>query len=379
MAWTPEQLQAINEEGKNIIVSAGAGSGKTAVLTERVIRKLKSGIHINELLVLTFTNAAAAEMKERIRKAINKTEGLENEANLIDGAYITTFDSFSLSMVKKYHTKLNVSNNIKITDDVIINIEKNRILDEIFEENYLSPTKNFTNLIKDFCLKDDKELKNYIQNIYTKIELKYDRKEYLNTYIEKTYSKENIDNYLNEYLNYIDSYRENIKELLISLNDYFDGTYVTKVEDTLSKFLNATTYEEICTSLDFKLPAVPRNSEEEGKNIKSTISSLLKEVKELLIYETTEEMKEEILSTKSNAEVIISILKELDKRLSNYKNENEVFNFTDIALLAIKVVKENEDIRKELVESFNEILVDEYQDTSDTQELFISLISNNNV
>ena len=262
MAWTPEQLQAINEEGKNIIVSAGAGSGKTAVLTERVIRKLKSGIHINELLVLTFTNAAAAEMKERIRKAINKTEGLENEANLIDGAYITTFDSFSLSMVKKYHTKLNVSNNIKITDDVIINIEKNRILDEIFEENYLSPTKNFTNLIKDFCLKDDKELKNYIQNIYKKIELKYDRKEYLNTYIEKTYSKENIDNYLNEYLNYIDSYRENIKELLISLNDYFDGTYVTKVEDTLSKFLNATTYEEICTSLDFKLPAVPRNSEE---------------------------------------------------------------------------------------------------------------------
>ena len=196
MAWTPEQLQAINEEGKNIIVSAGAGSGKTAVLTERVIRKLKSGIHINELLVLTFTNAAAAEMKERIRKAINKTEGLENEANLIDGAYITTFDSFSLSMVKKYHTKLNVSNNIKITDDVIINIEKNRILDEIFEENYLSPTKNFTNLIKDFCLKDDKELKNYIQNIYKKIELKYDRKEYLNTYIEKTYSKENIDNYL---------------------------------------------------------------------------------------------------------------------------------------------------------------------------------------
>lgn len=379
MAWTPEQLQAINEEGKNIIVSAGAGSGKTAVLTERVIRKLKSGIHINELLVLTFTNAAAAEMKERIRKAINKTEGLENEANLIDGAYITTFDSFSLSMVKKYHTKLNVSNNIKITDDVIINIEKNRILDEIFEENYLSPTKNFTNLIKDFCLKDDKELKNYIQNIYKKIELKYDRKEYLNTYIEKTYSKENIDNYLNEYLNYIDSYRENIKELLISLNDYFDGTYVTKVEDTLSKFLNATTYEEICTSLDFKLPTVPRNSEEEGKNIKSTISSLLKEVKELLIYETTEEMKEEILSTKSNAEVIISILKELDKRLSNYKNENEVFNFTDIALLAIKVVKENEDIRKELVENFNEILVDEYQDTSDTQELFISLISNNNV
>ena len=100
MKWSPEQELAINEDGKNIIVSAGAGSGKTAVLTARVIRKLKSGVHINELLVLTFTNAAAAEMKDRIRSSINDTPGLENEANLIDGAYITTFDSFSLSVVE---------------------------------------------------------------------------------------------------------------------------------------------------------------------------------------------------------------------------------------------------------------------------------------
>ena len=67
MAWTPDQLRAIEESGTNIIVSAGAGSGKTAVLTTRVLEKLKHGIHINELLILTFTNAAAAEMKERIK------------------------------------------------------------------------------------------------------------------------------------------------------------------------------------------------------------------------------------------------------------------------------------------------------------------------
>ena len=72
MAWTADQEKAINECGKNIIVSAGAGSGKTAVLTERVITKLKKGININELLILTFTNAAAMEMKDRIREAITK-------------------------------------------------------------------------------------------------------------------------------------------------------------------------------------------------------------------------------------------------------------------------------------------------------------------
>ena len=156
-SWTPEQQLAINEEGKNIIVSAGAGSGKTAVLTERVIRKLKSGVHINELLVLTFTNAAAAEMKERIRKAIGKTKGLEEEMNRIDGAYITTFDSFALSIVKKYHTVINCTNQIQITDDVVINIKKEELLNQILDEKYLLQDMKFTKLIHDFCYKSEKD------------------------------------------------------------------------------------------------------------------------------------------------------------------------------------------------------------------------------
>ena len=378
-SWTPEQQDAINLEGKNIIVSAGAGSGKTAVLTERVLRKLKSGIHINELLVLTFTNAAAAEMKERIRKAINKTPGLEEEANLIDGAYITTFDSFSLSIVKKYHTKLNVTSNIKITDEVVINIEKNKILDNIMEKHYLSPKESFTKLIQDFCLKDDKELKEYILNTYRKIELKYDKEKYLENYFEEEFTEDKINSFIKEYISLIDNNRKNIQKLVVDLNDYFDGVYVASIDDSLSELLNAKSYEEIVTSLDFKLKAVPRGSDENGKKIKETISDLIKEIKALVIYDSTEEMKEEILSTKSNVEMIIEIIKELDKELTNYKQEHELYNFTDIARLAIKVVDENEDIKEELTKFFNEILVDEYQDTSDTQEKFISLISNNNV
>ena len=137
MAWTPSQQQAINEEGNNIIVSAGAGSGKTAVLTERVIRKLKSGIHINELLVLTFTNAAAAEMKDRIRKAIRETKGLEKENAKIDSAYITTFDSFALSVVKKYHTIINCTNKIEVTDDVVIDLKRRELLGKRLDEKDL--------------------------------------------------------------------------------------------------------------------------------------------------------------------------------------------------------------------------------------------------
>ncbi len=380
MGWTKEQQDAINLEGKNIIVSAGAGSGKTAVLTERTLRKLKSGIHINELLILTFTNAAAAEMKERIRKAINKTPNLEEEATLIDGAYITTFDSFSLSIVKKYHTRLNITSNIKITDEVIIDIKKNKILDDIMDKYYLSPKEDFTKLIQDFCLKDDKDLKKYILSTYKKIELKYNKEKYLEEYMLSYFTEENISKFIKEYLDLINSYRKNISNLITDLNDYFDGDYVSAIEDQLSKLLHASSYEEIASSLDFRsLKPVPKASPEEGKKIKETISAQIKELKSLLIYQTEEEMKEEILSTKSNVKVIIDIIKDLDKQLTLYKQENEIYNFNDIARLAIKVVTDFKDVREELTNSFNEILVDEYQDTSDTQEMFISLISKNNV
>ena len=105
--WTSKQEEAITKSGTNIIVSAGAGSGKTAVLTERVIRKLINGVDINHILVLTFTNAAAAEMKDRIRNGIKKA-GLTEQLDYIDASYITTFDSFAQSIVKKYHYLLNI-------------------------------------------------------------------------------------------------------------------------------------------------------------------------------------------------------------------------------------------------------------------------------
>ena len=146
--WTDEQLDAINKEGTNIIVSAGAGSGKTAVLTERVIRKLKSNTNINELLILTFTNAAAAEMKDRIRKKIIK-ENLNNQLSLIDQAFITTFDAYALYLVKKYSYILNLSKNISIIDDSVISIKKENILTEIFEA-LLHSTSLLAGLTKSF-------------------------------------------------------------------------------------------------------------------------------------------------------------------------------------------------------------------------------------
>ena len=107
-SWTKEQEEAIYTEGTNIIVSAGAGSGKTAVLTERVLEKVKKGVSLNNLLILTFTKLAASEMRERIKSKLEK-EGLTEELEKVDTADITTFDAYSLSLVKEYHYLLNVS------------------------------------------------------------------------------------------------------------------------------------------------------------------------------------------------------------------------------------------------------------------------------
>ena len=157
--WTPEQKQAIEKSGSNIIVSAGAGSGKTAVLSERVINKLQNGIHVNELLILTFTKAAAAEMKDRIRKKISKIKEFNEELNLLNSSYITTFDSYALSVLKKYHYLLNLSSDISITDESLVLLEENKIIDEIFEELYNQNDIIFENFIKDYCVKSDKILR----------------------------------------------------------------------------------------------------------------------------------------------------------------------------------------------------------------------------
>lgn len=376
--WTIDQQKAIDLEGTNIIVSAGAGSGKTAVLSERVLRKVKSGIHINELLILTFTKAAAFEMKERIRKKL-KEANLKEEANLIDSAFITTFDAFSLALVKKYHTKLNVTHNISITDEVLINFEKKRILAEIMEENYLTCSKNFTNLIKDFCLKDDEKLQEYLLNIYKKLELKYDKEAFLNTYIKKYYSTENIDNLLNEYNTMLLEKITEMKNILQKMSLYLDGSYIEEVETSLKGLFEAKTYQDIRNNLNIKIKMLPRNCDLEVKTLKSTLTDIYSEIKDLASYENETEIKEELLATIENATTIISLLQQLDKRLTKFKKENNFYTFNDISKMAIDVVVENKDVLAELKNTFKEILVDEYQDTSDIQEKFISLISNNNV
>ena len=170
MAWTKEQEEAIYKEGTNIIVSAGAGSGKTAVLTERVLEKVKKGIPITNLLILTFTKLAASEMRERIGSKLKK-ENLSDAISELDKADITTFDAYALSLVKKYYYLLGVSPDINIIDASVMKLYKEKVLNSIFEDLYNKEDKEFLSLIKEFSLKDDKDLFNYILLLNDKLDL----------------------------------------------------------------------------------------------------------------------------------------------------------------------------------------------------------------
>lgn len=214
--WTEEQQKAINIEGNNVIVSAGAGSGKTAVLSERVLRKVQNGIHVSELLILTFTKAAAQEMKDRIRRKLIENN-LKEEVELLDGAYITTFDSFSLSMVKKYYYTLGISSDIRISDGVQLEILKRDILEGIMGEYYREGREDFINFISNFSLKDDQEVMEIIMSLSNKLSLKYDRREFLEHYIEKYYSQEVLENLINEYLECIQDLFHNFQETASTL------------------------------------------------------------------------------------------------------------------------------------------------------------------
>lgn len=375
--WTKEQQEAIDKEGMNIIVSAGAGSGKTAVLSERALRKVQDGIDVDRLLILTFTKAAAYEMMIRIRDKI-KENGLDEQVEKIEKAYITTFDSFALSIVKRYHAVLNISKQVSIIEESVISLIKKEILDRIFEDFYIKNNPKFNHLIRDFCEKDDRELKTSILKINEKLDMKYDKNIYLDSYFTR-FEREQIEKDILDYVEYLKKERDRLGPELDKIRLEVNGDYYQNFWESLEPLFESTTYDDFKQSLDCKLPSLPRGSSETVKKSKERIGKLLDSLREKCIYENKEEMIETILSTRDYIEAMIEIIKKLDKEVLQYKYDHDIFEFVDISKMAIQIVKEHPEIQKELQDSFEEIMIDEYQDTSDLQEEFIRLIENNNV
>lgn len=376
--WTKEQNEAIYKEGQNILVSAGAGSGKTAVLSERVLRKCLDGVSVSNILVLTFTNAAAKEMKDRIRRKLSKNAQLKEEADKVDASYITTFDAFALSVVKKYHYLLNLPSELSISDASMVTLKKTAILDSVFDEYYQNENPLFLKLINSFCLKDDNDIKKYLLNTLNKLDLMYNPNLYLDTYLEQFYSETHLDNLITEFITILKNKILNLSSVIDEIRlcdiEFYENTLMV-----LNPLLNSNTYEEIKFNSLASIPRLPKNSSDELKSLKDDLKEILDSIKELCVYSGTEEIKNDILSTKENVSSIIMILKNTLTKINEMKEQESIFEFSDISKFAIKLVKNYPEVRNFYQNQFQEIMIDEYQDTSDLQELFINEIAKNNI
>ena len=358
--WTEEQLMAIEKSGTNIIVSAGAGSGKTAVLSERVLQKVLQGTSINEFLIMTFTNAAAKEMKDRIRKKLKK-EHLEDQVNLIDSAYITTFDSFSLSLVKKYHYLLNMPKNISITDASLLTILKKKIMEEVFEEYYLrNDDEKFREFIHHFCTKDDDKLKKLLIKLSDTLDMRMDADYYLENYISNYYQDKIINDNIKQFYQEIKLLIGTMEEDMDILSHHLDSDTTEKFYQKLNPLFYSKNYDEVIQNIpDARSLQLPRNLEdEEAKEIKTKMGSTLTSIKEMCICDNSDQIKKELKATKEDVEIILTIIKKYRTRLQKAKKEENKNSFLDISKLAIQLVEENEEIREELKSSFKEIMLD---------------------
>ena len=384
MAWTDEQKRAIFDRGTNIIVSAGAGSGKTAVLSERILEYCKNGGDIRRILVLTFTKAAASEMKERIRKKL-LNNGLLVQADYIDAAYITTFDSYSLSLVKKYYYRLGIQKNVGIMDELMSKIKRNEIIEDLFKELYEAKDERFLSLLSRYTTQDDKAMHKIIEGLCDKLDLIIDIDEFVAGYEGNYFNVDRVKSIVSDYERLC---HDEINDFLIYYEGLMDACSLdsasVKLYDTLLEGYNrlraCSDYMSMYNAVNtLKLGTLSKKADPQIKPLKEMLSGKLKDLKKLFEkYTNTDDMLAEILKTKDDIIYILSLCDEVLKRLFSYKREINLFGFSDIARLAIRLVYDNLDIANELKEYYNEILVDEYQDTSDMQEVFLSKIENNN-
>ncbi len=414
---TPEQFEAIHSSGKNILVSASAGSGKTFVMAQRIVEKVKQGVEIDHLFISTFTKKAASELRMRLEKDLKKaraeskdvhyqrlTGALQNLAN----ADIGTMDSFTQKLVKTHFNRVNIDPNFRILAD---QTESDLIKQEVFErlvEEYLAadheqdiPKEKFERLIKNFS--KDRNISGFQEVVYK-----------VYRFITAT---ENPTKWLeDQFLKGFETYQQLtdlsvdthglIKEKLLSffelLEAALDNGVIAKkgvgrdkaniILDNKNELLEAlinqefTTFSELFLTLDTDI-RVGTSKDENISVLKKEFSALKQELvgsnsKPGLIREFVNKIKHAELIQRYQPEAF-DVAKDLQRFMLHFyqaylerKKIENAFEYSDIAHFAIEILENNPDIREELRLYYEEIMIDEYQDTSHTQERMLELLSN---
>ncbi len=409
MQWTNEQEQAINENGNNILVAAAAGSGKTAVLVERIINKIiNKKIDIDKILVVTFTNLAAAQMRERILETIYKRIEenpedihLQRQITLLPKANICTIDSFCLDLVKNNFFELDISPNFRIADEIELKILKQETLEEIFEDKYEKHEEDFLELINTYTTyRGDENLKDIVLKIYNYIQSMPYPDKWLNKQIEKFNLEEHIDFSKTGWGKILyENAKDDILDGILQLRDLRDRAekepeipkiYVTLSEDVrkLERVYEANNWEELykhlqefCFDRWSKDKNAPEEIVEELKKKRDLVKTNIESVKKNEIIYNSETANEDIKDLYKTMRLIGNLVIEYEENLKEKKKEKNIVDFSDIEHFALAILIKDEmpsEIALKYQNKFDEIAIDEYQDSNLVQEYILTTISRKN-
>ena len=404
MKWTAEQEQAIYTKDCNLLVAAGAGSGKTAVLVERIINKIiNDGVDIDRLLVVTFTNAAASEMRERIADRIykeieNKPE-LQKQISLLGKASITTMHSFCLRVIRDNFFKVGLDPNFRIGDSTECELIKLEALEELLEEKYESDDEDFENIVNIYTSnKDDETLRSMILKIYNFIQ----SAPFPNKWLEEQTEILNVEDdvraedtpwgkLLMDYArDEINNGIEELKALELEIMDSPEAAnYLITIQNDIHMLRalaeKCTTWDDMFNSIknfEFDRLKSARGVDEEIKAQVTTVRDKVKEIvkkylKEKVFLVDSETIKEDLKYLYQNLKSICQLVKDFDAKFKTKKLDKNIVDFNDIEHIALKLLNDNKDISEIYKEQFDEILVDEYQDSNMIQEYILGTISKN--
>ncbi|MEF2931987.1 MAG: helicase-exonuclease AddAB subunit AddA [Clostridia bacterium] len=390
------------------------GSGKTAVLVERIIRKIiEDKVDIDKILVVTFTNAAAAEMREKILEAIYKKieenpedENLQKQVILLNKASISTIHSFCLDVIKNNFYEIDVSANTRIADDSEILLLQQEVIDDLFEEKYEEEDSNFIKLIKTYTkYNQDEVLKDLILRVYSYIQASPFPEEWLEEQIEKLNIEDGTNfsdtvwgKIITENANQIleDSILklQNIRTKMTRFPEL--DKFTAKIEDDIDKYTyiqnNLSDWDTAVEAINtlknatwIKDQKITNDLKDEAKDVRESTKDEFKKVKKLMNC-SSEEAVQDIKYMYPILKMLKDLILEFSQKFYQRKREKNIMDFSDMEHLALKIlVKKDEngnivksEIAKKYENKFEEIAIDEYQDSNLVQEYILTSVSRGN-
>ena len=412
VSWTTEQQQVIDLRNRNILVSAAAGSGKTAVLVERIVKIITDKNHpvdIDHLLIVTFTNAAAAEMRERIGNAIEKAldeqpgnEHLLRQLTLIHNAQITTIDSFCLYVVRNHFHEIDLEPNFRIGDEGELKLLREDVLGRVLEQNYEEPSEAFSDFVEGYASgRTDAALNEMILQLYEFSRSYPWPEKWLDSFVGayRIETREELDRAewlapLTENICFVLKDCEQLlkQALAITQQDAGPDMYEKAVQSDLEKYeglSKRTSFCELFEALsDIKYDRLASSRGFEGdpdklelvKSLREQAKDVVKKLCRQYFFCSPEMMIEQLERTEPMLEEVVRLTKQFADEFAAAKRRKNLVDFHDVEHFALQILvdEETEKVKKtaeEFRDTFEEIMIDEYQDSNEVQETLLRSIS----